>query len=180
MSPTDGPSSCCADCGCENEIPAENRFFVSSDFGADFTEWITLQPDDCDNITCAVLEYAFITTEVPGGWFGTQYNDFFEVSITADSNNLPISIERYVSGTDSISGLGLGAFSGNSPASTCCYSLNLNLDSCNRGLPITFGVAVSNAGDDIFPSALCGKVYFLDSYGNVKYGKFLGSQSTSH
>jgi hypothetical protein len=102
------------------------------------------------------------------------------VSITADAFNLPISISRYVSGTNSISGLSLGAFNDYDPASTCCYALNLNLDSDNNGLPITFGVAVSNAGDDLLPSALCGKVYFLNKDGTVSYGTLVTRSGTAH
>jgi hypothetical protein len=178
----DGPSSCCASCGSDDGVPDDNRFFISTECGTPNTGYVTIQPPMCDNnITCAVLEYSFITTEVPNGFFGTQFNDFFEVSITANADVLPIGIGEYVSATNSISGLDLGAFNDGTPAaSTCCYSLNLNLDNCNAGLPITFGAAVANAGDNFGPSALCGTVYFLDCEGNVLYGTVVSSSESTY
>ena len=113
------------------------------------------------------MEYSFLTTEIPdgvgsAGWFGTQFNDFFEVSITANAAELPIDIAEYVSAANSMNGLGLGAFHKITyPFSeTCCYKLNLDVKQRNDHKAITFGVAVANAGDALFDSALCGRFYF--------------------
>jgi hypothetical protein len=114
------------------------------------------------------LEYSFLTTEIPdsvgeSGWFGTQFNDLFEVSITADAGNLPIGIEEYVSAANSMNGLGLGAFhvlDHPGYSETCCYKLNLDVNQRNAGKAITFGITVANAVDGLFDSAVCGRVFF--------------------
>jgi len=156
LAPTNGPGKCC-------DPRQSGHFYVQTDNAERGTTIITLKPDnDCE---CAVLEYAFLTEEVPRQWFGTVFNDFFEVSITAGSNR-PAQIQEFVSSSDSMNGLGLGAFDITPDvASTCCYALNLNLDR-NRGLPITFGISVANAGDSIFQSAVCGRVHFIKKDGS--------------
>lgn len=142
---------------------------MSTDSDVDRNWQFTADPKDLCNVTCAVIEYAFITEEIPGNWFGTQFNDYFELSITADAGHIPIQrLDQAVSTANSIDGLGLGAFNNNPfAAATCCYVLNLNIDPRNKGLPITFGVSVSNAIDNLFQSAICGRVYFADDAGNI-------------
>lgn len=49
------------------------------------------------------VRYRFITTEVPGGYYGTQYNDYFNVSIRSQINGSVFE-------SSSMNGLGLGAF----------------------------------------------------------------------
>ena len=127
----------------------------------------TIQHDDpCE---CAVFEYAFITEEVPQGWFGTEFNDFFETSINSGQSATVLS--SYVSNADSVNGLNPGAFNAENPAATCCYVLNLNVKDRNLGLPITFAGAVANAVDPFLQSALCGRVYCAD-----KTGKHVGNK----
>ena len=51
------------------------------------------------------LKFKFQTNEIPGGYFGSQYNDYFVVTIRADTGELAIM-------TNSMNALGLGAFDG--------------------------------------------------------------------
>lgn len=163
ISHEDGPDKCC---NCIHG-PDEYPFFINTEGEKRGTFSITIEPEDC--CECAVLEYAFITEEVPGGFFGTQFNDFFEVSINSRGQNQAV-LSSYVSNADSMNGLNLGAFNTLNPAATCCYVLNLNVKDRNPGLPIIFFGAVTNAVDPNLQSALCGKVYCAD-----KDGKPVGS-----
>jgi hypothetical protein len=49
------------------------------------------------------IKYKFQTNEVPGGYFGTQYNDYYIVSIRSNTGG-------YASVSHSMNELGLGAF----------------------------------------------------------------------
>lgn len=51
----------------------------------------------------AYIRYRFITAEVPGGYFGTQYNDYFSVTIRVDNG-------AYATVSHSMNELGIGAF----------------------------------------------------------------------
>lgn len=54
---------------------------------------------------CAVkVRYRFVTSEVPGGYFGSQFNDYFGVSIRAQNS------KQSVVETGTMNGLGLAAF----------------------------------------------------------------------
>ena len=78
----------------------------------------------------------------------------------------PIGVNNTVSAAHGMNDLGLGAFNTKAPAaSTFCYVLSLNIPRQAERDDITFGVAVANAVDDAFDSALCGRVYFVDING---------------
>ena len=136
---------------------------------------ITLET--CSDAEFAVIEYAFITEEVPqpGNFCGTRFNDFFEVSITgegeeelgADVFGRPVGIDNVVSTANSMNGLGCAAFNLKAPAaSTFCYMLSLNIPRQRERDDITFGFTVGNAVDPFFQSAVCGRVFFVNANGD--------------
>ena len=168
---SDGPNPCC-------DPNDPGHFFINTTPDVvRATGSITLET--CDQAEFAVIEYAFITEEVPGdgttnNYFGTRFNDFFEVSITGefeqeaggDVFGRPVDIDAFVAHADSMNTLGKGAFNSKSPASTFCYSLSLNVARHRERDDITFGFSVADAVDDVFQSALCGRVFFVDAGGN--------------
>ena len=141
---TNGPPECCGN----------PHLFVTTQHNIGEVPRLTFQIPP--NIGCAVLSYRFLTDEIPGGFFGTEFNDFFEVSITsAPPSGDPRADE--VSAADSILGLGLGAFSVDGATNT----FTLSLDVTNKsGHFVTFGVGVGNAIDNLFDSAICADVSF--------------------
>ncbi|MCJ1251268.1 hypothetical protein MMC30_008499 [Trapelia coarctata] len=88
----------------------------------------------------AYIRYRFITSEVPGGYFGTQYNDYFRVTIRADTG-------AFATVTHSMNELGLGAF--DSIGATQWYTLQLQIP---KAKAIQFDVAVSNVADALLDS----------------------------
>jgi len=97
----------------------------------------SLPPD----ASMAFIEYLFQTDEVPGGYFGTQFNDYFSVTIRTEEGALT-SVVR------SMNELGLGAFdaAGSTTWLTTQVGLPGNADS------VGFLVAVSNVVDALFQS----------------------------
>lgn len=87
------------------------------------------------------IRYKFITEEVPSGYFGTQFNDYYSVTIRDD-------VGTYVSITNSMNALGIGAF--DASGATQWFTLQLNVASTAA---IThFDVAVSNVVDNLYDS----------------------------
>jgi hypothetical protein len=68
------------------------------------------------------VRYKFVTTEVPGGYFGTQYNDYFNVSIRTQAEG--------GAGTESqtMNGLGLSSFDGGGATDWREFDLPVNVD----------------------------------------------------
>lgn len=93
--------------------------------------------------TAVKIRYRFITSEVPGGFFGTQFNDYFRVSIRSQNGG------GVVSETNSMNGLGLGAFNF-ATGETQWREATLPVDSA--GDVIQADVAVANVGDGAFQS----------------------------
>ena len=48
------------------------------------------------------VRYRFVTSEVPGGYFGSQYNDYFSVTIRSKSGGV-------ITESNTMNGLGLAA-----------------------------------------------------------------------
>ncbi|MBW7886348.1 MAG: hypothetical protein H3C34_27725, partial [Caldilineaceae bacterium] len=88
------------------------------------------------------VRYRFITSEVPGGYFGTKYNDYFSVSIRSQSGG------GFVSEANSMNGLGLGAFDANGATQWRETSLPVN----KEGDTIQVDVTVANVADDLLDS----------------------------
>ncbi len=89
------------------------------------------------------VRYRFITSEVPGGYFGSQYNDYFRVTIRSQ-NGAGISQEA-----NSMNGLGLDAFDYASGA-TDWRQITLHVDPA--GDVVEVGVAVANVADGLLDS----------------------------
>ena len=96
------------------------------------------------NSTAIYVRYKFITSEVPGGFFGSQYNDYFSVVIRSESGQFRIA-------SQSMNGLGLGAFDFAS-GETDWFTLTLPLTGTPELIRIDVGVA--NVGDDLYQSSV--------------------------
>lgn len=88
------------------------------------------------------LRYKFVTSEIPGGYFGSDFNDYYTITIR-DSFGHRISI------TESMNGLGLSAFDAN--GATAWRELKLAVPT-SAGVQID--VTVANVGDDQYDSKL--------------------------
>ncbi|CAF2778740.1 unnamed protein product [Rotaria sp. Silwood2] len=88
------------------------------------------------------VEYQFITLEIPGNYFGSRYNDYFSVVLRS-------KMGQYVMKTDSMNGLGLGAFN-YSTGATQWYRLSLPVGPVSE--VIRLDVNVANVGDSAVDS----------------------------
>ena len=102
-----------------------------------------------EGISCVSVRYKFVTEEVPGGYFGSKYNDYFSVSIRAKYSG------KSIKETNSMNGLGLDAFDFSS-GSTDWRELKLELDA--DGDTIRVDLTVANVADGA-----------LDSYVHVDF-----------
>ncbi|MEJ2044655.1 MAG: hypothetical protein P8X74_19300 [Reinekea sp.] len=87
------------------------------------------------------VTYRFITSEVPGGYFGSQYNDYYSVVIQSPGAN--------ASDASSMNALGLGAFTTN--GSTGEKNLTLEVEG---GAVVQITGTVANVGDQYYDSQL--------------------------
>jgi len=94
--------------------------------------------------TSASIRYRFITSEVPGGWFGSKYNDYFSVTIRTKSRGL-IAGE-----TNSMNGLGLAAFDAN--GSTAWRTFSMQIDPA--GDEVQVEIHVANVADGFLDSSV--------------------------
>jgi hypothetical protein len=88
------------------------------------------------------VRYRFVTTEVPGGYFGTQYNDYYNVSIRTQSGG---GVE---SESQSMNGLGLGAFTPGGETGWREATLPVDLG----GDVVQVGIEVANVADGFYDS----------------------------
>jgi len=98
----------------------------------------TTEPDT----TGVKIRYRFITSEVPGGYYGTQYNDYFRVSIRSQAGG------GNINEMNSMNGLGLGAF--NAAGETEWREHTLSVD--KKGDTIQIDMTVANVADDLYDS----------------------------
>ena len=101
--------------------------------------------------TSVRVRYRFQTSEVPGGYFGTQFNDYFSVTIRSEIGG------GSVAESNSMNGLGLGAFDSGSGA-TEWREATLDVDP--GGDTIQVDLAVRNVADDRWDSGVA--VDFVD------------------
>lgn len=94
-----------------------------------------------ENVT---VRYRFITSEVPGGYFGTQFNDYFNVSIRSQGAG------GAVSESQSMNGLGLAAF--DAAGATSWRETALSVDT--EGDTLQVDLTVANVADGLFDSQL--------------------------
>jgi hypothetical protein len=98
----------------------------------------------------AYINYIFQTDEVPGGFFGTQYNDYFSLTVRSDTGG-------YNAYTNSMNALGLAAFDGS--GATSAYSLTMDIAGAST---VEFDVAVSNVADALLQSQV-----IVNEYGDL-------------
>ncbi|HYG75252.1 MAG TPA: hypothetical protein VEK08_09645 [Planctomycetota bacterium] len=96
------------------------------------------------NTVAVRVRYRFITSEVPGGYFGTKWNDFFAISIVSQQGG------GVVSEANTMNGLGLAAFDASGATAWREAILPVNAS----GDLIFVDATVANIGDDLFDSAL--------------------------
>jgi hypothetical protein len=87
------------------------------------------------------VTYQFVTSEVPAGFFGSQYNDYYSVAIQSPGSN--------VSDASSMNSLGRGAF--NTVGATSDRSITLSVEG---GSVVQVIGTVSNVGDGAYDSRL--------------------------
>lgn len=95
-----------------------------------------------EGTTAVKIRYRFITSEVPGGYFGSQWNDYFRVSLRSQAGG------GANSESNSMNGLGLAAFNG--AGETDWREIFLAVD--RDGDTIQADAAVANVGDGLFQS----------------------------
>ncbi|KAM5349197.1 hypothetical protein ACJ41O_009020 [Fusarium nematophilum] len=89
----------------------------------------------------AFIKYQFITEEVPGGYFGSKYNDYFSVTIRSNTG-------AYATVTNSMNNLGLAVF--DSSGVTTIFTLEIELPPDTEF--VTYDVGVSNVADSLLQS----------------------------
>lgn len=97
------------------------------------------------------LRYRFVTSEVPGGYFGTKYNDYFKVALRTEKGQRNES--------NSMNGLGLAAF--DSGGSTAWR--NVTIPTNPKGDTFQADLAVANVADGLYDSQV-----IVDSIEEVK------------
>jgi len=90
------------------------------------------------------VRYLFFTEEIPGGYFGTKYNDAFSVSIRTQNGG------GEASEVNTMNGLGLAAFD----ASGATAWREVTLPVTSSGDLVQVDVTVANVADEFFDSAV--------------------------
>ncbi len=90
------------------------------------------------------LRFRFITSEVPGGYFGTEFNDFFNVSVRSQQAGGQVNVGN------SMNGLGLEAF--DAGGATGWYEAELPVAA--TGDTVQFDMSVANVADGLLDSWL--------------------------
>lgn len=93
-------------------------------------------------VKSVTVRYRFITSEVPGGWFGSEFNDFYNVAVRSSRAS------GAVSNGNSMNGLGLAAFDGG--GATGWSESELPVDP--QGDTVRVDLAVANVADGLFGS----------------------------
>lgn len=93
-------------------------------------------------VTAVRVRYRFTTSEVPGGYFGSRYNDYYRVVVQTAKGSV---VE-----TKTMNELGLAAFDGG--GRTRWREQTLHVDP--KGPPVVFRGAVANVGDGEYDSGL--------------------------
>jgi hypothetical protein len=93
--------------------------------------------------TAVRVRYRFTTSEIPGGYFGTQFNDYFRVSLASAQG---ASVKDYAT----MNGLGLAAFDANGTTQWFEKTLKVN----PKGDSLDLEAAVANVADGLYDSYL--------------------------
>lgn len=97
----------------------------------------TIQPG-AESVT---LRYKFVSSEVPAGYLGSQYNDYYTVTLRDSTGNV-------ISESASINGLGLAAF--DASGSTAWRQLTIAVG--QTGATVQADITVANVGDGAYDS----------------------------
>ena len=89
------------------------------------------------------IKYQFQTNEVPGGYFGTKYNDYYIITIRTNTGG-------YAAVSHSMNELGLGAFDAN--GFTDWYTLQLPTAIATQW--VNYDIGVSNVVDNLYDSQI--------------------------
>lgn len=95
-----------------------------------------------EGIRSVTVRYRFITNEVPGGYYGSEYNDYFGVAIRTQQ------AAGRTTDQNSMNGLGLESF--DAGGGTAWRELTLATD--DAGDVVQIDLVVANVGDGAYPS----------------------------
>jgi len=95
-------------------------------------------------MSSVTVRYRFVTAEVPGGYFGSQFDDGYSVSLRNSSGS------GNTSDINSMNALGLGAF--DAGGSTGWKELTLPVNAAGDSVEVD--ASVSNVGDDLYDSQI--------------------------
>jgi hypothetical protein len=93
-----------------------------------------------------VVRHRFITSEVPGGFFGTEFNDSFSVTIRSEAAGGVATLSQ------TMNGLGLEAFNYDTGETREWFEARLPVD--REGDVVQIDATVSNVGDGLYDSQL--------------------------
>ena len=88
------------------------------------------------------VRYRFVTTEVPGGYYGTEFNDYYGVTVRSETGGGRSSEQN------SMNGLGLAAFDASGGTAWREVELPVSED----GDLVQVDLVVANVGDGAYPS----------------------------
>jgi hypothetical protein len=88
------------------------------------------------------VRYKFVTSEVPGGYFGSEFNDYFSIVLRSQNSG------GLTSETNSMNGLGLGAFDGGGATSWREVFIPVN----QSGDTVQVDIVVANVADGLYDS----------------------------
>ncbi|TIL87507.1 MAG: hypothetical protein E5Y73_25190 [Mesorhizobium sp.] len=114
------------------------RLSTSGEGEQSISRTFTIEPGT-ESVT---VRFQFITSEVPGGYFGTEFNDYYRVTIRSQEGG------GVISESNSMNGLGLGAFD----ASGATAFREVTLTTAEEGDTVQVEVAVANVADDLLDS----------------------------
>lgn len=90
------------------------------------------------------VRYKFVTTEVPGGYFGTEFNDYFNISIRSQADG------GVGSESQTMNGLGLSSFDASGATDWREFTLPVN----ENGDTVQVDATVANVADGLLDSYL--------------------------
>jgi hypothetical protein len=95
-------------------------------------------------VTKVSVRYRFVTSEIPGGFFGTEFNDYFSVSIRSSIAG------KNITESNTMNGLGEAAF--DASGSTQWRTAELEVD--QLGDTVQVDLTVANVEDDAYDSQI--------------------------
>ncbi|MEO8381157.1 MAG: hypothetical protein ABI779_15970 [Acidobacteriota bacterium] len=98
------------------------------------------------SIKSVVVRHRFVTSEVPGGWFGSEFNDSFSVTLRSQAAGGVATLSQ------TMNGLGLEAFIFDTGETREWFEARLPVD--REGDVIQIDATVSNVGDGLYDSQL--------------------------